>query len=549
ILFIIVSSGRNDTVHFPVDYWSGRSVKYATSLPTWSPLMPRPPPPRNPSSKDCHEYSSRAHTVKEPIPRRIPAGFGAAEFQCKLALQQTQAAPSVKTSGSKRRGFAEQNLGDLELQLKPSRQSAEEYLSNHHLSLEIPASTYLLILDNSGESVASCERPKVQLLTSSCPCTLGARRRNENWDTEGQTPGPPTSSTQSPPLQNSAARGGGMRTGTPRVKPRVHQLHPPRALLCKTLTEVPDEAQSLHSLGEQGMPSGDQENLFLFLLPNPSLSRDYLGAREFPGESGNKSVRSSGGQGSSSGGLESHPGFRVQQLEQNLLQTLLSLIMIVTLPGHPRPLYQEVAMMVMLRRPPVCPYVIELYDWFDRDSSMTLVMEYPQFCITLRQFMDMEISVPEAKARIAMRQLLQAVQHCFSRGIFYCDINPRNILVGVDLVPVIKLIDFSSARWLNHDGYDSSTYTGVSQYQPPEVYGRLRYHAVHTTVWLMGLTFYVMLKEQLPFRYVKDVFMGKIPGLSAISIAGCDLMKKCLKAKPEDRPTLQEISEFPWRNA
>ncbi|TRY92221.1 hypothetical protein DNTS_023797 [Danionella cerebrum] len=146
-----------------------RRYKYATSLPTWSPLMPRPPPPRNPSSKvnDCHEYSSRGHTVKEPIPRHIPAGFGAAEFQCKLALQQTQAAPSVKTSGSERRGFAEQNLGDLELQLKPSHQSAEEYLSNHHLSLEIPASTYLLILDNSGESVASCERPKVQLLTSS----------------------------------------------------------------------------------------------------------------------------------------------------------------------------------------------------------------------------------------------------------------------------------------------------------------------------------------------------------------------------------------------
>ncbi|TRY85534.1 hypothetical protein DNTS_033066 [Danionella cerebrum] len=330
--------------------------------------------------------------------------------------------------------------------------------------------------------------------------------------------------------------------------------------------EVPEEAQSVHSLGEQGMPSGDQENLFLLLLPNLSLSRDHLAAREFPGESGNESVRSSGGQGSSSGGLESHSGFRVQRLEQNLLQTLLSLIMIailvaikcgpspeadsyIVVPGHPRPLYREVAMMVMLRRPPVCPYVIELYDWFDRDSSMTLVMEYPHWCMTLRQYLDMQIGVPEVKARIAMRQLVQAVRHCFSRGIFYSDINPRNILVGLDLVPEIKLIDFSSARRLNHNGYDSSTYTGVSQYQPPEVYGRLRYHPVPTTVWLIGLTLYVMLKEQLPFRFVKDAFLGNIPGLSAISIAGRDLIRKCLKAKPEDRPTLQEISEFPWMNA
>ncbi|TRY85318.1 hypothetical protein DNTS_008872 [Danionella cerebrum] len=54
-----------------------RRYKYATSLPTWSPFVPRPPPPRSPSSKvnDCHE-SSRGHTVKAPIPRHVPTGFG-----------------------------------------------------------------------------------------------------------------------------------------------------------------------------------------------------------------------------------------------------------------------------------------------------------------------------------------------------------------------------------------------------------------------------------------------------------------------------------------
>ncbi|TRY85390.1 hypothetical protein DNTS_017961, partial [Danionella cerebrum] len=138
-----------------------RRYKYATSLPTWSPFVPRPPPPRSPSSKvnDCHE-SSRGHTVKAPIPRHN---------QQQLSSRQ-RLPPLLKPLAAKeedvRRRIQETFNSNC------SHQSAEEYLSNHHLSLEIPASTYLLILDIFGESVAWSERPKVQLLTSSCPSTL-----------------------------------------------------------------------------------------------------------------------------------------------------------------------------------------------------------------------------------------------------------------------------------------------------------------------------------------------------------------------------------------
>ncbi|TRY85278.1 hypothetical protein DNTS_032437 [Danionella cerebrum] len=168
-----------------------RRYKYATSLPTWSPFVPRPPPPRSPSSKvnDCHE-SSRGHTVKAPIPRHVPTGFGG-HLQPIPGILSRKAEKQHLFTENQQQLSSRQRLPPL---LKPlaakeedvrsriqetfnsncSHQSAEEYLSNHHLSLEIPASTYLLILDIFGESVAWSERPKVQLLTSSCPSTLGS---------------------------------------------------------------------------------------------------------------------------------------------------------------------------------------------------------------------------------------------------------------------------------------------------------------------------------------------------------------------------------------
>ncbi|TRZ03003.1 hypothetical protein DNTS_014268 [Danionella cerebrum] len=392
-----------------------------------------------------------------------------------------------------------------------------------------------------------------------------AGRRNENRDTEGQTPDPPTSSTQSPPLQNSA---GGPRRGTicsffRRARNAFRRSREPVPAPAPQPEPVPGPSGRQSSVTDVASEAAPETRRGVSRRVRKRICAIFRRARKFFRRSGEPFglQSSAAGTESASDAVDSdydcNPesptslyDFQRELCEGSFGRVYQGIrLSDSTPPGHPRPLYREVAMMVMLRRPPVCPYVIELYDWFDRDSSMTLVMEYPQWCMTLRQYLDMQIGVPEVKARIAMRQLVQAVRHCFSRGIFYCDINPRNILVGQDLVPEIKLIDFSSARRLNHDGYDSSTYTGVSQYQPPEVYGRLRYHPVPTTVWLMGLTLYVMLKEQLPFRLVKDAFLGNIPGLSAISIAGRDLIRKCLKAKPEDRPTLQEISEFPWMNA
>lgn len=115
--------------------------------------------------------------------------------------------------------------------------------------------------------------------------------------------------------------------------------------------------------------------------------------------------------------------------------------------------------MLMLRRPPVCPYIIEMYEWFDRPLVFSLVLEFPQPCVTLREFIMDSSGLSEAVARGFMRQLVLAVQHCINHGVFHNDVHADNVLVNTDTLE-LKLIDFGSGHLLDSAGYDSVKYIG-----------------------------------------------------------------------------------------
>ncbi|TRY72947.1 hypothetical protein DNTS_013849 [Danionella cerebrum] len=218
-------------------------------------------------------------------------------------------------------------------------------------------------------------------------------------------------------------------------------------------------------------------------------------------------------------------------------------------PDYPIPLYREVALLVMLRRPPTCPYVIELYDWFDRDHALSLVMEFPQPCTTLNEFISMVEGIPEEISKVFMLQLVQAVQHCISRGVFHNDVHLANILVNVNPLQ-LKLIDFGLAHLVDENGYDSSLYSGAFQCMPPEAFERPRYHAVPTSVWFLGLVLFTMVNGRKPFLSAREMMCRcTIDWVPSASVECKDLTMKCLKRRPELRPTLEEILQHPWLTA
>ncbi|XP_039529889.1 developmentally-regulated protein kinase 1-like isoform X3 [Pimephales promelas] len=181
----------------------------------------------------------------------------------------------------------------------------------------------------------------------------------------------------------------------------------------------------------------------------------------------------------------------------------------LAIPGHPKPLIAEVAVLLMMREEPVSPYAIQLHDWFEHPRKFTLVMEYPEPCESLLDFIYDNPQLDESTARLIMRQAVLAVQHCIEHNVFYNDIHADNFLVKKDTLE-LKLIDFGSGQILNSDGYDSDVYIGVKFYFPPEVLTEPWFHPVPVNVWALGVLLYEMVNTCPPFQNPKEITKAKV---------------------------------------
>ncbi|RXN27167.1 serine threonine- kinase pim-2-like protein [Labeo rohita] len=218
----------------------------------------------------------------------------------------------------------------------------------------------------------------------------------------------------------------------------------------------------------------------------------------------------------------------------------------IQIPGYSKPLPREVALMLMLRRPPVSPYVIQMYEWFDRRMVMLLVLEFPHPCMVLRKFISTSSGLTELIARGLMRQLVLAVQHCIDHGVFHNDIHADNILVNTRTLG-LKLIDFGAAHLVNSAGYDSWRYLGAVEFCPPEALSAPKYYAVPTNVWSLGVVLYLMVNRWLPFSNSMQTLEGSINSFKSTVSTECrDLIGRCLNRIPEKRPTFTQILQHQW---
>ncbi|XP_051751096.1 serine/threonine-protein kinase pim-2-like isoform X2 [Ctenopharyngodon idella] len=179
------------------------------------------------------------------------------------------------------------------------------------------------------------------------------------------------------------------------------------------------------------------------------------------------------------------------------------------IPGHPKPLVTEVALLLMMRREPISPFVIQLYEWFEHPQKFTLVMEYPEPCESLRDFITRNPQLYEPTARVIMQQALLAVQHCIEHGVFHNDIHAQNFLLNKNTFQ-LKLIDFGCGQLFSSDGYESDIYIGAPDYCPPEVLTEPLFHAVPTNVWALGVLLYKMVNACRPFRNRREITQAKV---------------------------------------
>ncbi|KAM9496295.1 serine/threonine-protein kinase pim-1-like [Clarias gariepinus] len=219
----------------------------------------------------------------------------------------------------------------------------------------------------------------------------------------------------------------------------------------------------------------------------------------------------------------------------------------ITIPGENRILPLEVALMKMVSKPPRCENVVELLEWFESPDFLILVLERPDNCLDLKQYLMCKGGgLEEADACTIMRQVVQAAKHCCDSGVLHGDIKPANILINPDTMEV-KLIDFDCGDLLTEGAYKH--YKGSKNYAPIEVKSHREYYGVPATVWSLGVLLYVMVCAELPPICGNEFIAWHLRRFKHLSHECCDLIKRCLEDDHECRATFREIQSNKWFKA
>ncbi|XP_051785518.1 serine/threonine-protein kinase pim-2-like isoform X2 [Erpetoichthys calabaricus] len=217
----------------------------------------------------------------------------------------------------------------------------------------------------------------------------------------------------------------------------------------------------------------------------------------------------------------------------------------IQLPGEMELLPLEAALLQIASSPPTSPRVICFLDRFQTSSEYLLVMERPEPCKDLYEFLldQTQGKFGEPLAKYIFRQIVEAVIHCHSRGILHDDVKVNNILVQTTTYQV-KLIDFGVGSILMEAEY--SDFGGTFIFFSPERVLNKKYKAIPTNVWALGINLYILVTGGPPFRKADEIIEGKLCFPTDTSQECKSLINWCLMFKPEDRPSLREILGHPW---
>uniref|UniRef100_A0A671SAQ4 Serine/threonine-protein kinase n=1 Tax=Sinocyclocheilus anshuiensis TaxID=1608454 RepID=A0A671SAQ4_9TELE len=199
----------------------------------------------------------------------------------------------------------------------------------------------------------------------------------------------------------------------------------------------------------------------------------------------------------------------------------------------------EVALMTRVNSAPVCPSVLKLLEWFDHPGRYVMILERPDPCQDLHRFCEENGCLDESQAKKVLLQLIDALKHCESRGVFHRDVKPQNLLICTD-TSEIKLLDFGCGHLLKDSEYKE--FAGTLSYAPLEWFRSHSYRAGPATAWSLGVTLYKLLCSSLPFKSAR-----RVRRLTVLYVTDCrQLIRWCLRAAADERRSLQDIEQHPW---
>jgi len=147
--------------------------------------------------------------------------------------------------------------------------------------------------------------------------------------------------------------------------------------------------------------------------------------------------------------------------------------------------------------------IVGAYDLYECEESSDFVLEKvgggELFDVILERHM--EGTMKEREASSWIRQVLEAIAHCHSKGIVHLDMKPENCLLMDPKSPTsaLKLADFGLATVID-SGLDLKEPTGTMEYAAPEVIDlrpgaamQSKGYSYSADVWSVGVMAYIIL--------------------------------------------------------
>ncbi|XP_069389417.1 aurora kinase B-like isoform X3 [Paralichthys olivaceus] len=189
--------------------------------------------------------------------------------------------------------------------------------------------------------------------------------------------------------------------------------------------------------------------------------------------------------------------------------------------------------------------VVQLLDWYDLGEQVFLVMERPVPCVDLVDYVEDNCGqLDEHKAKIIMKQLVEAAIDMHAMKTFHRDLKLENILIQTTSDgPRVRIIDFGCGCYAQDGPYHS--FSGTSVYAPPEFFSTNSYEAVPTTVWQLGAVLFELLDGSVEFD-TRAFIRSEVKISKELSQECQDLLNMCLAPHSDKRATLEQIREHPW---
>ena len=193
-------------------------------------------------------------------------------------------------------------------------------------------------------------------------------------------------------------------------------------------------------------------------------------------------------------------------------------------------------------------HIVRIIDTFEENGTAYYVMNYHANG-SLKEYVEKNGALPEAKALNYTRQLCDALRHIHANNILHLDVKPSNIMIDND--GNLVLIDFGISKHYDEVGHQTTS-TPVARskgYAPFEQYigGEMKKFTPATDIYSAAATLLYMLTATRPpepdeISEMKDTFPAKLlegKGVSATTVAAIAAAMQVNKA---DRP--QTIAAF-----